>query len=349
MRRRWSVARSPGRGNHGSEAGAGAAAGTAVARCCPGVHARPNPPAVPFSCLQRLQAGNERPLPATPLPPSRLASARPTQPCPCALHSLVALRVPPVHAGGEGAAPSSPSTVQEGDGPPTGRPLRRRRPTAAGPRRGAAPASRSVRRLAEGHGCGHLRLDRAAPHAAGWPTSGGRLLHEACPVERGEGAAQRDLDGGAMIRLLTPPPPPPPPPPPLLLASRDARRPHSPSPRRPCRGTHRPCWNPNHRKRLPVGDRSDRSPRNARHAGPAPARRRHGFPGRWRRTLPLRPARAHPTLRRRREGTLRSQPLTALHHTHGEQSRRQARPPAAPPMTSPEAATAHSKAQPHVV
>ena len=97
----------------------------------------------------------------------------------------------------------------------------------------------------------------------------GTRPHEACPVEHGQGAAQRDLDGGAMIRLLTPPPPPPP----LLLASREARRPHSPSPRRPCRGTHRPCWNPHHRKRLPVGGRSDRSPRNARHAGPAPARR----------------------------------------------------------------------------
>jgi len=68
---------------------------------------------VPFSCLRRLQSGNERPLPATPLPPSRLASARPTQPFPCALHSLVALRVPPVHAGGEGANVARPGVHAE--------------------------------------------------------------------------------------------------------------------------------------------------------------------------------------------------------------------------------------------
>lgn len=44
------------------------AARSGEARGAPVVRGRPRP-AVPFSCMQRLQAGNKRPLPAAPLPP----------------------------------------------------------------------------------------------------------------------------------------------------------------------------------------------------------------------------------------------------------------------------------------
>ena len=48
--------------------------------------------------------------------------------------------------------------------------------------------------LPEGHGCSHLRLDRAAPHAAGWPLRAG-----GCFMRRGPSSTVREPHSGTSM------------------------------------------------------------------------------------------------------------------------------------------------------